>query len=196
MPRDYMSILSDYLFPRDFPNNVWKCCRDTEKLVWIRLGCLVYLTGIYLWTLWFMPNAIENIIYLTMQGYFLTWVFFALALEDYLASYLTKDKVFPGLWKLTYLIYQIAINLEVPITLVFWIFLFRIVLTLPGADGKFLTYAANIIAMNVNLHAGPCVCLMIDLYFNCIEFPRRHYYVTLVFGTIYLIINMRKLTAM
>lgn len=51
--------------------------------------------------------------------------------------------------------------------------------------------SANTIAVNINLHAGPCICLLIDLSLNCIEFPKRHYYVTLVFGTIYMVINMR-----
>ncbi len=66
MPRNYMVILSDYLFPKGFQNNLWKCCRETDKLVWIRLGCLLYLTGVYIWALAFMSNAIDNIIYLTL----------------------------------------------------------------------------------------------------------------------------------
>lgn len=192
MPRDYIAILGAYLFPKGYQNNLWKCCRDTDKLVWIRLGCFLYLTGIYVWALAFMNNAIENFIYLTMQGYFLTWAYFGLALEDYLSRRLAKEEVFPGLWKLTHLVHQVAINLEAPITFVFWAFLFRIVLTLPDIDGTLRVTSANVIAVNVNLHAGPFICLMIDLYFNCVEFPRRHYYVTLVFGTLYLLVNMRK----
>jgi hypothetical protein len=54
-----------------------------------------------------------------------------------------------------------------------------------------LHYVANTIAVNVNLHAGPLICLVIDLVMNCIEFPRRHFYVTLVFGVLYMLINMR-----
>jgi len=91
MPRDYMAILSEYFFPKGSENNLWKCCRPTDKLVWVRLGCLIYLTGVYIWALAFMPNAIENLIYLTMNGYFLTWVFFALSLEDYLSRRLAKQ---------------------------------------------------------------------------------------------------------
>jgi hypothetical protein len=82
-----------------------------------------------------MPNAIENFIYLTMQGYFLAWVYFALALEDYITRRVVKQEVIPGLWKLTYLVYEVAITIEVSITLVFWIFLMPIVLKTPGVSG-------------------------------------------------------------
>lgn len=33
--------------------------------------------------------------------------------------------------------------------------------------------------------------MVVDLYFNGIEFPKNHYYATLIFGSIYLLINMR-----
>jgi uncharacterized membrane protein len=130
-----MSILDAYLFPKGFKNNLWKCCYNTDKLVYVRLGCFIYLLCVYLWALAFMPNAIENFIYLTMQGYFLAWVYFALALEDYITRRVVKQEVIPGLWKLTYLVYEVAITIEVSITLVFWIFLMPIVLKTPGVSG-------------------------------------------------------------
>lgn len=136
MSRNYLAVVDEYLFPKSLQNNLWACCRETDKLVWVRLGCFLYLTGVYIWALAFMNNAIENIIYLTMEGYFLTWVYFALALEDYLSRRIAREEVFPGLWKLTYIIHEIAMGVEVPITLVFWTLLFRILLEIPGVDGR------------------------------------------------------------
>lgn len=134
--KHYLGVLDQFLFPKDLKNNLWRTFRNNDWLVWYRLGCFIYLTGIYIWALVMMPNAIDNFIYLTMQGYFLTWVFFALALEDYVTRKVVKQEVVPGLWKFTYLVYEIALAVEVPITIVFWTILMAIVVDLPGVDGK------------------------------------------------------------
>jgi hypothetical protein len=136
MSLDYRKIVDEYLFPKSMHNNLHRTFREADRLVWVRLGCFIYLTGIYIWALIFMPNAIDNFIYLTMQGYFLAWVYFGLTLEDYLSRRILKQELVPGLWKLCSLIFEMAICLEVPITLVFWGILMAIIVDLPGVDGK------------------------------------------------------------
>jgi len=49
--------------------------------------------------------------------------------------------------------------------------------------------AADII-MNTNLHLGPLVCLLVELYYNNFSFPKRHLWVLITFGSLYLLINL------
>lgn len=44
--------------------------------------------------------------------------------------------------------------------------------------------------MNTNLHLGPLVCLLVELYYNNFSFPKRHLWVLALYGTGYLIINL------
>lgn len=44
--------------------------------------------------------------------------------------------------------------------------------------------------MNTNLHLGPLVCLLVELYYNNFTFPKRHFWVLVFYGTGYLLINL------
>lgn len=44
--------------------------------------------------------------------------------------------------------------------------------------------------MNTNLHLGPLVCLLVELYYNNFTFPKRHLWVLALYGTGYLMINL------
>jgi hypothetical protein len=44
--------------------------------------------------------------------------------------------------------------------------------------------------MNTNLHLGPIVCLLIELYYNNFSFPKKHLWVLAFYGTGYLMINL------
>ena len=57
-----------------------------KLLLTIRVVAYLYLTFIYLWTLVQMPTFNTNIIYLTMVGYLLTWLYFGLTLQHYFFS--------------------------------------------------------------------------------------------------------------
>lgn len=46
------------------------------------------------------------------------------------------------------------------------------------------------IIMNTNLHLGPIVCLLVELYYNNFTFPKRHLWVLALYGTGYLMINL------
>ena len=84
-----------------------------------------------------MDNIEDNVIYFTMESYFLTWVYFALTVEDYFANSRQRPEYFKGLWKMCSLLYQTALCAEVPVTIVFWGFLFRILLQMKGVTGSF-----------------------------------------------------------
>lgn len=79
-----------------------------------------------------MDNIEDNVIYFTMESYFLTWAYFALTVEDYFANTKQKPEYFKGLWKMCSLLYEMALCAEVPVTLVFWGFLFKILLSMEG----------------------------------------------------------------
>jgi hypothetical protein len=78
MEQSYINVLDKYLFGVAYNNNLHLPCRETRRLIVIRICCLVYLTAVYIWSLVLMDNIEDNVIYLTMESYFLTWVYFAL----------------------------------------------------------------------------------------------------------------------
>ena len=128
MEQRYLTTVDHYLFGPSYPNRLHLSFRSTNKLIYLRIGCLIYLTAIYLWSLILMPNIDENIIYLTLESYFITWVYFALTVEDYFANSPDKPEYFRGLWKMCSLLFEVALCAEVPVTLVFWGFLFKIMM--------------------------------------------------------------------
>jgi hypothetical protein len=73
--------------------------------------------------------------------------------------------------------------IELPVTIIFWGFLFRILLSSPNIT-------AAEIALNANLHAGPLITLIIDFIFNVYSFPTQHYFIVLLVGFLYALINL------
>lgn len=45
------------------------------------------------------------------------------------------------------------------------------------------------IALNTNLHAGPLICLLLDLVYNMYSFRTSHFLMVIVIGLIYMVIN-------
>lgn len=85
----YRNTVHNYLFGPDsqtykgeMPENV--------STVYIRLGCFLYLTAIYLWAIIRMRSYLDNIIYLTMIGYFITWLYFGLTMQRYLMDVMNR----------------------------------------------------------------------------------------------------------
>jgi hypothetical protein len=56
----------------------------------------VYLSGIYVLTLLSEHSLLTNVIYLTMVGYFGTWAYFGLVLQDYFLNERVKLPLVPG----------------------------------------------------------------------------------------------------
>lgn len=109
MEQNYLTTVDHYLFGKSYPNNLHKTFRRSNYLIGIRICCLIYLTGIYIWSLILMDNIEDNVIYFTMESYFLTWVYFALTVEDYFANSKQRPEYFKGLWKMCSLIYELAL---------------------------------------------------------------------------------------
>ena len=81
------------------------------------------------------------------------------------------------------IVYEIAFCVEMPITLIFWGFLFNILIHMDGITPE-------LIANNANIHAGPLICLSLDMVFNTFSFPKSHFIILLFFAVLYLIINL------
>jgi hypothetical protein len=108
----------------------------------VRFIAFIYLTGIYVWALASMPSLTTNVIFLTMIGYLMTWLYFAVTLQHHilgkykkLSLYIKSDGSLP---KFIELIFEIALCAEVPITIVFWTILLPIVLDMPDVTSIFL----------------------------------------------------------
>lgn len=91
-----MDDLTNYLFPEDHSISLHHSTINTQTLLYIRIIALIYLTAIYVWSITTTQSALNNIIYLTMQGYFLTWLYFLLIIQDYFINGFGKwGQVFP-----------------------------------------------------------------------------------------------------
>ena len=53
----------------------------------------------------------------------------------------------------------------------------------------FLSFKVGEIILNTNLHLGPFLCLLVELYYNNFSFPKRHFWIAVFYGTGYLLIN-------
>ena len=92
----YYDSMVNYFFPSSHTISLHHSHKNTNTLFYIRLFSGIYLTGIYLWSNTTMPTLLDNVIYLTMQGYFITWLYFILILQDYLINGFGKfGRVFP-----------------------------------------------------------------------------------------------------
>lgn len=84
--KDKHQQLTDYFFPSHYIINLHYSHLNINTLFYVRLFSFIYLTAIYLWSFTSTPTILYNVIYLTMQGYFLTWLYFLLVMQDYVAS--------------------------------------------------------------------------------------------------------------
>lgn len=48
----------------------------------------------------------------------------------------------------------------------------------------------EIIIINANLHAGPLVVLILDMFYNTFSFPPQHFHTVLFFSLLYGIVNL------
>lgn len=85
-----------YFFPEEHSISIHHSPINSATLFYFRIFALLYLTAIYIWSITTTASALNNIIYLTMQGYYLTWLYFFLVLQDYMINGLGRwGRVFP-----------------------------------------------------------------------------------------------------
>lgn len=61
---------------------------NDRVLFYFRLFAFIFLTSIYVWTIAALQQSLmENIMYLTMIGYSLSWLYFGLSLQDYCLNF-------------------------------------------------------------------------------------------------------------
>lgn len=80
------------------------------------------------------------------------------------------------------IVYEIAFCVELPITLIFWGFLFKLILE--------MDVTLEVIIVNANLHAGPLIVLCVDTIYNSFSFPSQHFHAVLLFGFLYGVVNL------
>jgi hypothetical protein len=69
------------------------------------------------------------------------------------------------------IIFEIAFCVELPVTIIFWGFLFKYLIQ---ADASL-----EVIIVNANLHAGPLIALLLDTVYNSFSFPKQHFHAVL-----------------
>ena len=57
---------------------------NSTTLFIIRLCALIYLTAIFIWNMLLSSTVLVNIVFLTMWGYFFTWLYFLLTIQHYI----------------------------------------------------------------------------------------------------------------
>jgi hypothetical protein len=77
-------------------------------------------------------------------------------------------------------IYEIAFCLELPVTVIFWGFLFK----------EVKSDSALKILLQCNLHAGALVALLIDFISNSFSFPSQHVAIVMFVSLFYGMINL------
>lgn len=94
--KNAVDSIHNYFFPDEHSISVHHSIINIKTLFYFRVFALIYLTFIYIWSIAISTSAMTNFIYLTMQGYYLTWLFFLLTIQDYMINGLGKwGRVFP-----------------------------------------------------------------------------------------------------
>lgn len=112
--------------------------------------------------------------YLTNYGYFFTWLYFANVLQYYILEKCMSDKA-----KLKYneialeILFEIAICLEVTITILYWIVLYV------GPPEGYSFYST------FSVHAIPMILLFFDFLFNRFRFHGWHILIVFTIAIIY-----------
>lgn len=88
-PSLYLSLIDranayHFCYPERRNTDIHESHSHDKTLLTVRIIALLYLSAIYAGTLYEMPTLNTNIIYLTMIGYTLTWLYFMLSLQHYL----------------------------------------------------------------------------------------------------------------
>ena len=120
--------MEEYLFPFNETTLPFNDSHiNSEVLFRLRLAFTLYLTFIYLWSFLMMPTLLDNIIYLTDLGYFLTWLYFLLSIQFTFEHKRNSNSPLSSSssTKFIVIIYEVAICLQLPITIIFWGFLFQ-----------------------------------------------------------------------
>lgn len=81
-----MAAINNYFFPKQHTISLHYSVFNHNVMFYTRLFSLLYLSWAYLWCILTVKTALMNIIYLTMQGYFMTWLFFLLSFQDYIIN--------------------------------------------------------------------------------------------------------------
>ena len=64
--REKIQKSKDYLFPEGHTISIHHSPTNINALFYVRLGSLIYLSSIYLWSITLTNSLMSNIIYLTM----------------------------------------------------------------------------------------------------------------------------------
>ena len=126
---------------------------------------------------------LRQLSYLTVMGAVFTFITFGLFLWEHFYEYKFNqggEKISPT-WHLSHIFSETWTTIEIPITLVYWAVLY------PGYYDEMDTTKHLI---TIQVHALLMIYLLIDFFFNRIEWKLRHFSLVMFICTCYFIINI------
>jgi len=164
----------------EIKNRVLECDVISEKILKIiRIIGLILMTQIILLAyIGDEETQTSGLLFFTIWGAFCCFFLYLF----YAICYLFPDCTF--LWKLTHLIFIVTISCGICIFIVFW----GIIIPYIFIDGSIEISVFDII-LNIEVHGINYVYVLIDFYFNRIEFAWAHYVVMIIYGIAYCILN-------
>ena len=128
---------------------------------------------------------VEDVIFLTMWGSFLTWLTHLIGIIHQ-CSDLVRDKYhICAVWKWYHYFYQVSLILSIVVCIIFWGFLWKYAKELP----EFNTPIKKLVL--ILDHTVPVTCMIIDyILINTMPFLKRHYIIQLPLLLAYIGINV------
>lgn len=121
-------------------------------------------------------------VFLTNWGFFMGWIYYTLILID---KIILKEK--EGLFKqTTMIIFEIAINAEFVISIIYWLALFKMDYDHHEKDLEFGAWLFNTIA----IHLISFILLWLDFTFNQLKFRKKNILIVFIFLLTYGIFNL------
>ena len=125
-------------------------------------------------------KSLKPFVYLTFWGFEIGTIYFILATIE--TIYCKGKNIF--LWKITHILFEMAISIEFMIVIFFWAILF------PENPNAVLKDSFSLV-MNIFVHLLGFVFLWVDNIFNKIRIYPKHYVFILIFAFVYgILINL------
>lgn len=175
------NALSLYIWKEhDPPYTLHQSLFVTEKCLSIfRFIIIFFFLSIIIWML--SDMSWKYFLFVTNWGFSVSFCFFLLAT---LENFLVKNS-HPFLWKLTHVIFEIAITVEFSIVLFYWTALFYLDYDKHKDDNDFSAWLFN----DVCIHFLGFLFLWLDNIFNQIKFFKEHFLFVIIFQLCYLAVN-------
>ncbi|KAM3137842.1 hypothetical protein pb186bvf_010085 [Paramecium bursaria] len=152
-----------------------------ETLLIFRIIAFIYMTWVLVQSHFYMEYFEKNFLYFSLWGNYAVYFYFGFTSIENVSYFLNHSTQFyhDSFWKVTQLLYTIALVFQLSIFALFWVFTFT----------KIVPFRSDDSFLNINLHAVSVFLIIIDLVLNQIIIKRKHFTILLVICILYFIVN-------